>query len=562
MRSRELTKGFERAPHRALLRALGLTEREMEQPFVGVVSSYNEMIPGHVDLRKISDAVKDGVRMEGGTPFECNTIGICDGLAMNHRGMRFSLPSRELIADSVEITASAHCLDAMVLVPNCDKVIPGMLMGAARVDIPTVMVSGGPMLSGSHNGNNVDLADVFMAVGACARNEMAEAELEALEKSACQTCGSCAGMFTANTMNCLAEALGIALPGNGTIPAVFSERIALARQAGMQVMHVLKEDLRPSMLFSERAINNTLTLDMSLGGSTNSILHLLALAREAGLEFQLEQINAISSRTPHLCKMSPAAGGYHMEDLNAAGGVSAVLKRLDEMGLIQREALSVSGRTMGEIAASARVLNSEVVRDQNKAHSDSGGLAVLFGSLAPGGAVVKKSAVSGKMLEHKGPARVFESEEDACAAIIKQEFNPGDVLVIRNEGPKGGPGMREMLSATSMLSGMKLDDQVALITDGRFSGATRGAAIGHVSPEAAAGGAIGIVEDGDVISIDIPRCQLNLEVEEGEVKRRLEKLVAWKPKVKKGFLKRYSMEVESADTGAYLSRNRGKEVMK
>lgn len=552
MRSRELTKGFERAPHRALLRALGCTEKEMEQPFVGVVSSYNEMIPGHMDLRKIANAVKDGIRMAGGTPFECNTIGVCDGLAMNHSGMNYSLPSREIIADSVETVACAHQLDAMVLIPNCDKVVPGMLMAAARVDIPALMVSGGPMLSGKHQGRKVDLADVFMAVGACARKEMSENELSLLERSACQTCGSCAGMFTANTMNCLAEAMGIALPGNGTVPAVFSSRIALAREAGMKVMEVYRRKLTPSQLFSQDAFFNTFTLDMCLGGSTNSILHLLAIANETNLDFDLSLLNRISSRTPHLCKMSPAAGGYHMEDLDAAGGISAVMNRLDSAGLLKRQCLSVTGKTVGEIASEAVVTNAEVIRAPEKAHSPEGGLAVLFGNLAPDGAVVKKSAVACSMQKHQGPARVFESEEAACAAILKQDFQEGDVLVIRNEGPRGGPGMREMLAATSMLSGMNLDHKVALITDGRFSGATRGAAIGHVSPEAAAGGAIASIREGDLISINIPEYSLTLELSEEEINKRLQEAPEWKPKVTKGYLRRYSRQVMSANTGACL----------
>ncbi len=550
MKSDALTRGIERAPHRSLLRALGCTDREMDQPFIGVISSYSEAIPGHIGLRPIAEAVKGGIRSAGGTPFECNTIGVCDGLAMNHLGMKYSLPSRELIADSVEVVAQAHAFDALVLVTNCDKIVPGMLMAAARLNLPTLVVSGGPMLAGRHRGQKVDLADMFMAVGAVARGEMDEAELDRLERVACPSCGSCAGMFTANTMNCMTEALGMALPGNGTIPAAYSERVALAREAGVQILDLLKRDLRPLDILTPTAFRNAFVVDMALGGSTNSVLHLLAVAHEAGVTIPLQQVNEYSQATPHLCRMSPAAGGHHIEDLCHAGGIQAVMRRLLEGGVLAGEAITVTGKTQAENVQQAPVLDDSVIRPWDEPYGATGGLVILFGNLAPGGAVVKQAVVAPKMRQHTGPARVFESEEAATRAIMAGEFEKGDVLVIRYEGPKGGPGMREMLTPTSMLSGMGLDDQVALLTDGRFSGATRGAAIGHISPEAAERGLLAIVQDGDPIRIDIPERSLTLEVSQDEIERRMQDLPPWEPSIKSGYLRRYAQSVTSASTGA------------
>jgi dihydroxy-acid dehydratase len=550
MRSDAVKRGPERAPHRALLRALGCTDREMDQPFIGVVNSYNEAIPGHMHLRQIADAAKAGVRAAGGTPFEVNTIGVCDGVAMNHVGMKYSLASRELIADSVEVVVQAHAFDALVLIPNCDKIIPGMLMAAARLNLPAIVVSGGPMLSGSLGGKAVDLADVFMAVGAVARGEMSQEELYELERVACPGCGSCAGMFTANTMNCLTEALGMGLPGNGTIPAVYAARVALAKQAGMQVMELLARALRPSDILTREAFRNAFVVDMALGGSTNSVLHLLALAHEAGVEIPLEELNEYSAGTPHLCRMSPAAGGHHIEDLDKAGGIQGVMRRLMEGGLMEGGVPTVTGQTVAENVARAPVRDNSVIRPMEDPYAAVGGLAILFGSLAPDGAVVKQAVVAPGMQQHTGPARIFESEEAATAAIVGGEFKEGEVLVIRYEGPKGGPGMREMLTPTSLLSGMGLDDKVALLTDGRFSGATRGAAIGHISPEAAERGPLAIVREGDPIHIDIPNRRLDLGVPEEEVARRLAELPPWEPTIKTGYLRRYAQAVTSACTGA------------
>jgi dihydroxy-acid dehydratase len=550
MRSDVVKQGAERAPHRSLLRALGCTDREIDQPFVGVINSYNEAIPGHIGLRQIGDAVKAGIRTAGGTPFESNTIGVCDGLAMNHLGMKYSLASRELIADSVEVVAQAHAFDALVLIPNCDKIIPGMLMAAARLNLPTVVVSGGPMLAGHLDGQAVDLNDVFMAVGAVVRGEMAEAELDRLERVACPGCGSCAGMFTANTMNCLTEALGMGLPGNGTIPATYADRVALAKQAGMQVMELLADDIKPLNVLTPAAFRNAFAVDMALGGSTNSVLHLLAVAHEAGVEIPLRELNDYSARTPHLCRMSPAAGGHHIEDLYRAGGIPAVMRRLLDGGLMDGDVLTVTGRTLAENLATATVGDDSVIRPLDAPYSTTGGLVILFGNLAPDGAVVKQAVVAPEMQQHTGPARVFESEEAATAAILAGQFAEGDVLVIRYEGPKGGPGMREMLTPTSLLSGMGLDDRVALLTDGRFSGATRGAAIGHISPEAAERGPLAIVRDGDPIHIDIPNRTLTLEVTEAEITRRMAASPLWEPTVKSGYLRRYAQAVTSASTGA------------
>jgi dihydroxy-acid dehydratase len=550
MRSDVVKRGPERAPHRSLLRALGCTDQEIDQPFVGVINSYNEAIPGHLNLRQVADAVKAGVHAAGGTPFEVNTIGVCDGLAMNHPGMKYSLASRELIADSVEVVARAHAFDALVLIPNCDKIIPGMLMAAVRLNLPAIVVSGGPMLAGHLDGRAVDLADVFMAVGSVARGEMPEAELDRLERAACPGCGSCAGMFTANTMNCLTEALGLGLPGHGTIPAVRAERIALAKRGGMQVMELLATKLRPLDILTPAAFRNAFAVDMALGGSTNSVLHLLAVAHEAGIEIPMSDINDCSARTPHLCRMSPAAGGHHIEDLDGAGGIPAVMRRLLDGGLLNGEVLTVTGRALAENLAEAAEGDDSVIRSLDAPYSPSGGLVILFGNLAPDGAVVKQAVVAPEMRQHTGPARVFDSEEAATKAIVAGEFAPGEVLVIRYEGPKGGPGMREMLTPTSLLSGMGLDDKVALLTDGRFSGATRGAAIGHISPEAAERGPLAIVRDGDPIRIDIPRRTLILEVPEAEIAHRLAALPLWEPPIKGGYLRRYAQAVTSASTGA------------
>ncbi|TEU14139.1 MAG: dihydroxy-acid dehydratase [Anaerolineales bacterium] len=554
MRSDVVRRGVERAPHRSLLRALGCTEREIDQPFVGVINSFNEIIPGHIHLRQVADAVKAGIRAAGGTPFECSTIGVCDGIAMNHLGMKFSLPSRELIADSVEVVAQAHAFDALVLIPNCDKIIPGMLMAAARLNIPTIAVSGGPMLAGRLGNKLVDLADVFMAVGAVTRGEMTGEELERLERVACPGCGSCAGMFTANTMNCLTEALGMGLAGNGTIPAVHAARIRLARQAGQHVMDLLAHDVKPLDILTEAAFRNAFTVDMALGGSTNSILHLLAIAHEAGASVSLAELNDFSARTPHLCKMSPAADGHHLEELNAAGGIPAVMAELLAAGLLDGEALTVTGKRLAENLTAVHVRDRQVIRPLDDPYSVSGGLAILFGNLAPQGAVVKRAVVDPKMLTHRGPARVFDTEEEATQAITEGRFETGDILVIRYEGPRGGPGMREMLTPTSLLSGMGLDDKVALLTDGRFSGATRGAAIGHISPEAAAGGLLAAVQNGDLIVIDIPGRTLTLEVPEKELQERLAGLPPWEPRIQSGYLKRYAEVVSSASTGAVFKR--------
>jgi dihydroxy-acid dehydratase len=559
LKSDAVKRGVERAPHRSLLRALGCTDREMDQPFVGVINSYNEAIPGHLNLRQIADAVKAGIRTGCGTPFECSTIGVCDGLAMNHPGMKYSLASRELIADSVETVAQAHAFDALVLIPNCDKIIPGMLMAAARLNVPAIVVSGGPMLAGHLDGQVVDLNDVFVGVGAVIRGEMSAAELDRLERAACPGCGSCAGMFTANTMNCLTEALGLGLPGNGTIPAVYAGRIALAKRAGMQVMELLAHDVRPLDILTPAAFRNAFTVDMALGGSTNSVLHLLAVAHEAGVEIPLPEVNDYSARTPHLCRMSPAAGGHHIEDLDRAGGIPAVMRRLLDAGLLEGDALTVTGRTLAENLAAAKVHDDgdasiDVIRRFDTPYSTSGGLAILFGNLAPDGAVVKQAVVAPQMRQHTGPARVFDSEEAATAAIMAREFAEGDVLVIRYEGPKGGPGMREMLTPTSLLSGMGLDDRVALLTDGRFSGATRGAAIGHISPEAAERGPLAAVRDGDSIRIDIPNRTLTLQVPDAEIDRRLAELPPWEPAVKSGYLRRYAQLVTSAGTGAVFGK--------
>ncbi|HQH21969.1 MAG TPA: dihydroxy-acid dehydratase [Thermoleophilia bacterium] len=551
MRSDEIKHGVARAPHRSLLRALGVTDAEMERPFIGVANSFSEVVPGHVHLRTIVDAVKAGVRAGGGVPFEFGVMGICDGIAMNHRGMLYSLPSRELIADTVESMTLAHAFDALVLVPCCDKIVPGMLMAAMRLDVPAVMVGGGPMLAGRVDDQALDLSSVFEAVGQHQAGSIDDAGLRAVECGACPTCGSCSGMFTANSMNCLAEVVGMALPGNGTIPAVYSERIRLAKESGARVMDVLARDLRPRQILTQAAVGNALAADASLGCSTNTVLHLAAIATEAGLPFDLDQINRVAAAVPHICRIAPA-GSHHMEDLYHAGGIQAVMARLIDAGLMDGSALSVAGGTVGEAVAHARVLDETVIRPLDDPWHATGGLAVLFGNLAPNGAVVKEGAVADEMLRHRGPARVFESEAEAVLAIGARDIADGSVVVIRGEGPKGAPGMPEMLSATSMLAGQGRDKDVALITDGRFSGATRGAAIGHVAPEAAAGGPIAAVRDGDAISIDIPARTLTLELPEEEIARRLaERRPAPRDGVA-GYLARYVRLVSGAEKGAVL----------
>jgi dihydroxy-acid dehydratase len=551
VRSDEIKQGLARAPHRSLLRALGVSDAEMERPFVGVVNAFSEVVPGHLHLRSVVEAVKGGVRAGGGVPMEFGVMGICDGLAMNHRGMLYSLPSRELIADTVESMTIAHAFDALVLVPCCDKIVPGMLMAAMRLNVPAIMVGGGAMLAGHLEGRTLDLNSVFEAVGRHQAGELDDQGLKDIECNACPTCGSCSGMFTANSMNCLAEVIGMALPGNGTIPAVYSERIRFAKDSGEQVMRVLAADRKPRDILTPAAVGNALAADASLGCSTNTVLHLTAIATEAGLDFDLNEINEVAAKVPHICKIAPA-GTHHMEDLYHAGGIQAVMNRLIAAGLMDGSALSVAGGTVGEAVASARVLDDTVIRPVDDPWHATGGLAVLFGNLAPAGAVVKEGAVADEMLVHSGPARVFESEADAVAAIAARDIADGSVVVIRGEGPKGAPGMPEMLSATSMLAGQGRDKDVALITDGRFSGATRGAAIGHVAPEAHAGGPIAAVRDGDTISIDIPARTITLELSEEEIARRL---ADWQPAPRDGvtgYLARYVKLVSGAEKGAVL----------
>jgi len=552
VRSDEIKRGVARAPHRALLRALGISDAEMEKPFIGVANSFSEVVPGHMHLRTVVEAVKAGVRGAGGVPLEFGVMGICDGLAMNHLGMNYSLPSRELIADIVESMTIAHAFDALVLVPTCDKIVPGMLMAAMRLNVPAIMVGGGPMLAGHLDGRAIDLSSVFEAVGRHQAGALDDDGLKAVECGACPTCGSCSGMFTANSMNCLAEVIGMALPGNGTIPAPYSERLRYAKDAGAKVMDVLAADLKPRDLLTDAAVGNALAADASLGCSTNTVLHLAAIATEAGLEFDLRRINEVAARVPHICKLAPA-GEHHMEDLYRAGGVQAVMRQLIHAGLMDGSALSVAGGTVAEAVAGARVVDDDVIRPLDKAYHATGGLAVLFGNLAPDGAVVKEGAVAAEMLRHSGPAQVFESEKDAVTAIADGRIRSGSVVVIRGEGPKGAPGMPEMLSATSMLAGQGRDKDVALITDGRFSGATRGAAIGHVAPEAAAGGPIGLVHEGDTISIDIPARSLTLDVDEAEIARRRAAQPPITPRAGvTGYLARYVKLVSGAEKGAVL----------
>lgn len=553
LRSHQLTQGIERAPHRALLKSLGLIDKELNQPLIGVVNAFNEVIPGHTHLRNLSEAVKTGIRISGGTPLEFPSIGVCDGLAMNHEGMRYSLASREVIADSIEIMAKAHAFDGLVMIPNCDKVVPGMMMAAARLDIPVILVSGGPMLSGETEGVTVDLSTVFEAVGAVRANQMDLETLSRYEEAACPTCGSCSGMYTANSMNCMTEALGIALPGNGSIPAVHSQRIRLAKETGMRIVQMVTEQLNSRKILTKEAFQNALRLDMALGCSTNTILHLTAIAHEVGIKIDLDFVRKVSKETPNLCKLSPA-GQHHMEDLHREGGVQTVLYQLLRGDLLCANALTVQNKTLGEVTLhhGRKNVDGQVIRPLEKPYSAEGGIQVLEGNLAPKGAVVKRSAVAHEMLKHQGPARVFDGEHDAVKAIQSGKIRKGEIIVIRYEGPKGGPGMPEMLTPTAALSGMGLDASVALITDGRFSGATRGAAIGHVSPEAQEGGPIAWLMDGDIISIDIEAGIISHHLTEEEIALRLASI---RPKQQdlKGYLSRYSKWVSSASEGAIMT---------
>ncbi len=555
MKSHKVTRGIERAPHRSLFKAMGFTTEELQRPLVGVANSANTFIPGHVHLHPLVDAVKAGILSAGGTPLEFGVIGICDGIAMNHEGMKYSLASRELIADSVEVMARAHALDALVLVASCDKIVPGMMMAAARLDIPAILLSGGPMLAGTQICNQtkrpIDLITVFEAIGAVRSGRMTEAELESIEDAACPTCGSCAGMFTANSMNCLSEAIGLALPGNGTVPAVMAERMRLAKLTGRKIMELLAQEITPRSILTPKAFENALRVDMALGCSTNTVLHLTALANEAGVPIDLDIVNAISRTTPHLCSLSPA-GPHHLQDLNDAGGIMAVMHELSRKGLIHLDCMTVSAQTVAKRIAGSLIRDPSVIRSVDAPYHEEGGLAILFGNLAPEGCVVKQSAVLPEMMRHEGPARVFDSETDACEAILSGKIQPGDVVVIRYEGPMGGPGMQEMLSPTSAIVGMGLDSRVALITDGRFSGGSKGAAIGHISPEAMQGGPIALVREGDRIRIDIPAKTLSLLVSEQELASRK---AAWQPpepRIRTGYLARYARQVTSAARGAVV----------
>ena len=550
-RSANITQGVERVPNRSLLRACGLTEEEMDRPLIGVVSSYTEIIPGHINLDKITEAVKAGVRMAGGTPIMVPAIGVCDGIAMGHIGMKYSLPSRELIADSVETLAQAHQFDGLVLIPNCDKIVPGMLMAACRLNIPSIMCSGGPMLAGRHNSENVSLSYTFEAVGARKANLIDDEEIAKVECDSCPGCGSCSGMYTANSMNCLCEAIGMALPGNGTIPAVYSNRIHLAKHAGMKIMELIEKDIKPRDIVTEKSIHNALECEMALGCSTNTVLHLLAVAHEAGLKIDLNTMNEISAKTPNLCHLAPA-GRTYIQELNEAGGIYAVMNELSKKDLIEKEALTVTGKKMGENIANCPNKNPNVIRPIDNPYMQTGGIAILWGNIAKEGCAVKQSAVAPEMMTHTGPARVFNSEDEAIEAIYGGQINKGDVVIIRYEGPKGGPGMREMLNPTSALAGMKLDKDVALITDGRFSGASRGASIGHVCPEAAMGGEIGLLKEGDIIEIDIPNRRVNAKVSEEEFAERRKTMTPLEPKIKTGWLARYARLVTSANQGAVL----------
>ena len=551
MRSDNVKKGPERAPNRSLFYALGYTPEELERPLIGVISAYSEIVPGHMDLDKLAEAVKAGVRMAGGTPILMPAIGVCDGIAMGHTGMKYSLPSRELICDSVETMCTAHQLDGLVLVPNCDKIVPGMLMAACRLDVPAIVCSGGPMLAGRYGGEEVSLSKMFEAVGAYKAGLINDEQLEDCTCNCCPGCGSCSGMYTANSMNCLCEAIGIALPGNGTIPAVYAKRLQLAKRAGMAVMDLVRRGVTARQIVTARSIRNALTCDMALGCSTNTVLHLLAIAHEAGVPLDLKLFNEISAKTPNLCHLAPA-GPTHMPDLYEAGGIPAVQAELAKKGLLDLDVPTVTGKTLGENIAGAHILDTKAIRPIDDPYSPTGGLQILWGNLAPDGCVVKRSAVAPEMQVHSGPARVFDSEDAAIAAIYAGKIVPGDVVVIRYEGPKGGPGMREMLNPTSALAGMKLDTTVALITDGRFSGASRGASIGHVSPEAASGGPIGLVQEGDTIAIDIPNASITLKVSDEELARRKAAYVQPEPNVQSGWLARYARMVTSANYGAVL----------
>ncbi|WP_373263887.1 dihydroxy-acid dehydratase [Hungatella hathewayi] len=551
MKSDSVKKGMQQAPHRSLFHALGMTEEEMERPLVGIVSSYNEIVPGHMNLDKIVQAVKMGVAMAGGTPVMVPAIAVCDGIAMGHIGMKYSLVTRDLIADSTECLAKAHAFDALVMVPNCDKNVPGLLMAAARINVPTVFVSGGPMLAGHVQGHKTSLSSMFEAVGAYTAGTMTEEEVREYECKACPTCGSCSGMYTANSMNCLTEVLGMGLQGNGTIPAVYSDRLKLAKHAGMQVMEMYRRNIKPSDIMTEAAFRNALTMDMALGCSTNSMLHLPAIAYEAGVELNVDIANELSAKTPNLCHLAPA-GPTYIEDLNEAGGIYAVMKEISKLGLLNLDCMTVTGRTVGENIRNSVNLNPEVIRPVENPYSKTGGIAILKGNLAPDSAVVKRSAVAPEMLKHEGPARVFDCEEDAVAAIKGGKIVAGDVVVIRYEGPKGGPGMREMLNPTSVIAGMGLGSEVALITDGRFSGASRGASIGHVCPEAATGGPIALVEEGDIISIDINNNRLDVKVSDEEMAARKAKWQPRVPEVTTGYLARYAAMAAPASKGAIL----------
>ncbi len=554
MKSDVVKKGMQTAPNRSLFNALGITEEELERPLVGIVSSYNEIVPGHMNIDKIVEAVKTGVAMAGGTPIVFPAIAVCDGIAMGHIGMKYSLVTRDLIADSTECMALAHQFDALVMVPNCDKNVPGLLMAAARVNIPTIFVSGGPMLAGHVNGQKTSLSSMFEAVGANAAGKMSDEEVDNYVCNACPTCGSCSGMYTANSMNCLTEAIGMGLKGNGTVPAVYSERIRLAKHAGMKVMELYEKNICPRDIMTEKAFINALTVDMALGCSTNTMLHLPAIAHEAGVAINLDIANQISAKTPNLCHLAPA-GHHYMEELNEAGGIYAVMNELNKKGLLYTDLITATGKTVGENIEGCVNKNTEIIRPVNEPYSETGGIAVLRGNIAPDSCVVKRSAVVPEMMVHEGPARVFDCEEDAIAAIKGGKIVPGDVVVIRYEGPKGGPGMREMLNPTSAIAGMGLGSSVALITDGRFSGASRGASIGHVSPEAAVGGPIALIEEGDIIAIDIPANTINVKVSDDELAKRKASWTPKEPKVKTGYLARYASMVTSADKGAVLKIN-------
>ena len=551
MRSDNVKKGPERAPNRSLFYALGYTPEELERPLIGVVSAYSEIVPGHMNLDKLADAVKAGIRMAGGTPVLVPAIGVCDGIAMGHIGMKYSLASRELICDSVETMFMAHQLDGLVLVPNCDKIVPGMVMAAVRMDVPAIVCSGGPMLAGSYGGDEVSLSKMFEAVGAYKAGMIDDAQLEDCTCNCCPSCGSCSGMYTANSMNCLCEAIGIGLPGNGTVPAVTGKRVMLAKRAGMAIMDLVEKNICPRDIINEKSIRNALTCDMALGCSSNTVLHLLAIANEAGVKVDLNMFNEVSSVTPNLCHLAPA-GGTHMHDLNNAGGIQAVLAELNKKNLIDTTAICANGHTVAENIDGKRILNNNAIRSIDNPYSETGGLAILFGNVAPEGAVVKRSAVAPEMLKHTGPARVFDSEDEAIQAIYNGDIHDGDVVVIRYEGPKGGPGMREMLNPTSALAGMKLDKTVALITDGRFSGASRGASIGHVCPEAAAGGNIGLIQEGDIIEIDIPEYRINVQLSDEELEARRAAWSAPAPKVTSGWLARYAKLVGPSSKGAIM----------